>query len=409
MSSSDVVRPTRSQLLGLREAALETSTVGLIGNNRRSIHATYRYPARFSPTFAEAVIQAFSREGDTVVDPYCGGGTTALEATRLGRHAFASDLSPLAAFLARAKGRLYGLHSIAMAERWSEDCLSSKYNDLRLLARDARPPEAGLGALDAPELRSVRDALGAWQAMATDLGPATDLARLSLLRCGQRVLDLRKDLPNLAVLRAALRDSVDQTIAASMVYQDDVRDAWPHIGRRTYRVRELGAQRIATSRGVGTSAAALALFSPPYAGVHVLYPRWQVQGRRETAAPFWLAGVEGDTRETTYTMGRRGVEHTDEYMAAMKVQAAAIAQSVQPGGYVVQMVGFKDADHQLPLFLRTMSAAGLSEKKYRTIATGSDGRLWRSVPGQRWYSAVRDAPTPASREVVLIHQRTPRP
>ena len=33
-----------------------------------------------------------------------------------------------------------------------------------------------------------------------------------------------------------------------------------------------------------------------------------------------------------------------------------------------------------------------------------DGRLWRSVPGRRWYSDQRGN-TPASQEVVLIHRK----
>jgi hypothetical protein len=34
----------------------------------------------------------------------------------------------------------------------------------------------------------------------------------------------------------------------------------------------------------------LVLTSPPYPGVHVLYHRWQVDGRKETPLPFMIAG-----------------------------------------------------------------------------------------------------------------------
>src|ERR1043166_4758179 len=66
-------------------------------------HRHYRYPARFSPLFARACIEAFSRPGDIVYDPYMGGGTTPLEAMVLGRRAFGSDLNSLAVFIARVK------------------------------------------------------------------------------------------------------------------------------------------------------------------------------------------------------------------------------------------------------------------------------------------------------------------
>ena len=43
-------------------------------------HNFYRYPARFSPLFARATIEAFSRSGDVVLDPFMGGATTLVEA-----------------------------------------------------------------------------------------------------------------------------------------------------------------------------------------------------------------------------------------------------------------------------------------------------------------------------------------
>ena len=39
-------------------------------------HNFYRYPARFSPTFAREAIKAFTKKGDTVIDSFCGGGTS---------------------------------------------------------------------------------------------------------------------------------------------------------------------------------------------------------------------------------------------------------------------------------------------------------------------------------------------
>ena len=47
-------------------------------------HNFYKYPARFSPEFARAAIEAFTEPGDLVLDPYVGGGTTLVEARALG-------------------------------------------------------------------------------------------------------------------------------------------------------------------------------------------------------------------------------------------------------------------------------------------------------------------------------------
>ncbi len=49
----------------------------------------------------------------------------------------------------------------------------------------------------------------------------------------------------------------------------------------------------------------LILTSPPYPGVHVLYHRWQVDGRKETPAPFWIANKLDGAGLSHYTMGDR--------------------------------------------------------------------------------------------------------
>ncbi len=49
----------------------------------------------------------------------------------------------------------------------------------------------------------------------------------------------------------------------------------------------------------------LVLTSPPYPGVHILYHRWQISGRRETPAPYWLADLNDEHGVSHYTMGGR--------------------------------------------------------------------------------------------------------
>src|SRR6516165_5360447 len=66
-------------------------------------HNFYRYPARFSPRFARGAIEAFSKPGDVILDPFMGGATTLVEARALGRHAAGSDISTLSVFLSRVK------------------------------------------------------------------------------------------------------------------------------------------------------------------------------------------------------------------------------------------------------------------------------------------------------------------
>jgi hypothetical protein len=69
------------------------------------------------------------------------------------------------------------------------------------------------------------------------------------------------------------------------------------------------------------------------------------------------------------------------------------------------MVAFSEPHWQLKRYLETMEEAGLTEVFLPALARERDGRLWRSVPGRRWYSEQRGE-TPASNEVVLIHRKS---
>lgn len=392
----------RTDLLALQDAALHAGSVGNIARDSRTIHAAYRYPARFSPRFAGAAIAAFSGRGDTVLDPFCGGGTTGIEAIRLGRNAVISDLSPLAVFLSRAKIQTYSTRALVRVEDWCDRCENANALDLLRTSASMDEPDFRLGVLRSSELRYIYAALATWSMWAEELGTAQDLARLCLLRCGQRALDLRKTIPSLADLRKILRESVDQTVLAALRHADEIRDL-----RLTtsfsVKCRSAASVDLQTLRKFPRPT--LAVFSPPYPGVHVLYPRWQVLGRRETDAPFWLARVRGETRESHYTMGRRGIEHTSEYVNLYGPSMSALHAHLDDGAYVVQMIGFHDIHSQLPPILQAMRRAGFREKRFQSLATASDGRLWRRVPGRKWYAAIHSARSSSSQEVVLIHRK----
>lgn len=66
-------------------------------------HNIHRYSGKFIPQLADRAIQLLSAPGDLVLDPYCGSGTTLLEAAKLGRRAVGVDLSPLAVLISTCK------------------------------------------------------------------------------------------------------------------------------------------------------------------------------------------------------------------------------------------------------------------------------------------------------------------
>src|SRR5207237_7520769 len=66
------------------------------------------------------------------------------------------------------------------------------------------------------------------------------------------------------------------------------------------------------------SAPTLVLTSPPYPGVHVLYHRWQIRGRQETPAPYWITGMTDGNGASFYTFGDRQEKGLTSYFQSVQ-------------------------------------------------------------------------------------------
>lgn len=75
----------------------------LSSDTRYLTHGIHRYSGKFIPQIARQAVELCAGPGEVVLDPYCGSGTTLLEAALAGRRAVGVDLSPLAVLIARAK------------------------------------------------------------------------------------------------------------------------------------------------------------------------------------------------------------------------------------------------------------------------------------------------------------------
>jgi hypothetical protein len=148
----------------------------------------------------------------------------------------------------------------------------------------------------------------------------------------------------------------------------------------------------------------LIVTSPPYPGVHVIYHRWQILGRKETPAPFWIANSLDGNGLSYYTFGDRKQPSLKKYFETAFQAFSSIAMIASSNTTVVQMIAFSDPAWQLPLYLETMERAGFSEVQFAEMANSYDGRVWRTVPNRKWYADQRGA-IAASKEVVLFHRK----
>lgn len=71
-----------------------------------------KYPTRYISAVPRFAINAYSKAGETVLDPFCGSGTTAIEAMLLGRNAMSIDIDPFARLLIKVKTTVYSKEDI---------------------------------------------------------------------------------------------------------------------------------------------------------------------------------------------------------------------------------------------------------------------------------------------------------
>jgi hypothetical protein len=75
-----------------------------------SVHALHWFPGNFIPEIPSFLIEILSSPGQTVLDPFCGSGTTGIEALRLGRCAILSDIN--SASIQVTKGKLAVMRAV---------------------------------------------------------------------------------------------------------------------------------------------------------------------------------------------------------------------------------------------------------------------------------------------------------
>lgn len=75
---------------------LETNTVWAFPNRGKWATHDAKYRGNWSPYIPRNVILRYSSEGDTVLDQFVGGGTTAVEAKLTGRNFIGFDINPAA-------------------------------------------------------------------------------------------------------------------------------------------------------------------------------------------------------------------------------------------------------------------------------------------------------------------------
>jgi len=368
-------------------------------------HNFYRYPARFSPAFASTAIELFSNPGDIVLDPYVGGGTTIVEAIVAGRRAIGADLNSLSIFLTKVKTTKLNSSEKKSLSSLAEQIISQltyRYprENIAHLLLDSKTKNLNL-----PKARFIKKLVAASLNTIRSLPSqnSMDFARCAILKTSQWALDGRKSHTSLTKFRVRLKQNVNQMLTGLKEFESSIRNQ--EFGSTCRTLIEIDTSLIdqAPIFSKHNVKADLVVTSPPYPGLHILYHRWQVNGRRETPAPYWIAGCQDGQGDSYYNFGSRQQQGLHSYFIKSLHTLKAIHRIMRPGGYIVQILAFSDPQNHLPRYLDNMEKAGFKEVLFQNKSTfGTHNRIWRIVPNRKWHASLKGN-TMGSKEVLLVH------
>lgn len=88
-------------------------------------HSFHPYPAKFPANIVRKYIEKYSKQGESVIDPFCGSGTTLVESRLLGRNSLGIDINPVGTLISRVKSEKYGTKDMQTLESIIEELTKS--------------------------------------------------------------------------------------------------------------------------------------------------------------------------------------------------------------------------------------------------------------------------------------------
>ncbi len=286
-------------------------------------HGLHPYPAKFIPQIPASIIRQHTNERHVIFDPFCGSGTTLLEALLAGRRSIGCDSNPIGALISRAKttpirasGMLEANHLITTisAARPTAISDSSIPNDPRLshwftdqVALELGYLRLKLGEINDPALRQLAQCVF-----------SSIIVLVSNQESDTRYASVRRTVVVGEVLSKFLNK-----LRRALISIEAVNIACKH----DYLVPQIHCSDIRTlsDRHMPENCADLVVTSPPYANSfdYYLYHKWRM---------IWLGLDPVGARQVE--IGSR-YEHSSQ-KAPLHVFEAKMAQALEQVGRVLK-------------------------------------------------------------------------
>ena len=235
-----------------------------------------------------------------------------VEGLAAGRNVIGNDLNSLAVFITKVKITILSAAEVGVINEWVlREVPNFNYHH----AAEPLIPyvdQIKTKNMSLVKARFIKKAVAAALASIANLPTenARNFAKCIVLRVGQWALDGRVRHTSLSDFRQRLSFIAKEMIESIVKFSEQAK-----LSQGPATILNMNAAQLdhATMFNEGKQKVSLVVTSPPYPGVHVLYHRWQVNGRRETPAPYWIAGCNDGQGASFYNFGDRDEAAADTY------------------------------------------------------------------------------------------------
>lgn len=372
-------------------------------------HRHYRYPASFSHIFAETVIKSLSKPGDIVLDPFVGGGTSAVSAIQEYRNFYGLDINPISIFISESKLILLSKAEIRFCEKWIKKLINFKISPKPKRKRIQKKLNGmmNLKGFDPNQKKRINEIKNGIEQFKYDVQKIKNkkikqFLTCVLMRASKRILDNQRPVHDFKYFISRLEAHFYDMVNCVADFEKELL-----INKSKYSSKKKASSTIVKAhiaksnleKKFKKNSVCLVVTSPPYPRVNISYNRWQIHGRRDTILPYWIIDKE-PPRPTRLNYSRH---HTNEsklekYFSNITAGFKNIKKFCKKNCYVVQLVSFRKKSLDFKLYLKALEDAGLKEIKY------ASSRLWRKVPKRRWQAVKANNNLESNKEVLLIHK-----
>lgn len=292
-------------------------------------HGLFRYFGKFPPPVAERLILEYTAEGDLVLDPAVGSGTSLVESARLGRESVGRDVLPLAVLVAKVKTTPVDSGEVLVA---AETVVSTASGEWTSYGPDSVPAMRGMDHWYWPSTASRLAALS--QSIEASSAPVeiTNVLRVVLATVSRRFSRSSHALPRQFLEPAKSAESQENLFDYFLAETDRVARSLDSLSSQAVWVRPIVEMRDIRHPTTTAVNAKLAIFHPPYFNVYRYSSIYRFEGT-------WLGCLPARGSEIREGFKQGNPQLLDDYVSDVAAGLRGLRADLADDAKVALMIG----------------------------------------------------------------------